>query len=407
MHLKNLIYKIICVISAVTVFCSGTIYADEIEGRMSAAYGYALNDTMREYGVVKGAKGEEFIDPYGGEISPGGIVHAEILNFDANNSPYLVIFCMNSDTRSAEAHVWRYDEETKKAVKLAKIDKPYHNIGRDRMGEFNVGYDDEKRYISYKQYENNILVSEEYYTVINNEAFMYVNKPKNVYDVGIMNFNCAYFHPNVDISGHNKLLGDFFSKLKNVAADSVTFEDMAERPTLEEEDKLEDVLSRAVHYTSFDILKCSSMQDYRKMLDETATCTDRFYLITNMYDLGNELYYVRFSTDRSFYNYTLLRRSNNIDGGYQILRVNADCIPLSDSELKQIAEEYSRCPLLYKKATGNVKLKSSIKKLNLPKVNVEKKLDEKVKVPVALIGGGIGAALLTVLWFVLSMSDDE
>lgn len=129
-----------------------------------------------------------------------------------------------------------------------------------------------------------------------------------------------------------------------------------------------------------------------------------------MYDLGNEIYYVRFSTDRSFYNYTLLRRSSSAEGGYQILKVATDCIPLSDSELYQAAESYSRCTLLFKEAAGDLRLKSTINLLELniklPEVNIEKIFDAKIKAPAALIGGGISLALLTILWFILSTDDD-
>ena len=386
------------------------VYADEIVGRMSAAYAYALNDILLEYGAMKTeAPGEALIDTEGGEISPGGTVYADMVNFDANNDPYMVVFTANSVERTAEAHIWSYDEQMKKAVKIAKLDKSYADIGRNQMGEFNLGYNGDKRYISYKTYENNVLVSEEYYTVMSGETFMYVNTPKNVCDSGIMDFNCAYFHPNVDISYYNKTLNTFFTDLKNAAADSVTIEDIAERLSTEDEAEVENILSKAVCYSDFDILRCKSMQEYRAALD-SQNCHDRFYLITNMYDLGDEIYYVRFSTDRSFYNYTLLRRSGSADGGYQILKVITDCIPLSDSELKMIKEEYSRCPLLFKKAHGSLKLKSGISAENLgiklPKLNVEKKLDSKVRIPAALIGGGISLALITALWFVLT-SDDE
>ena len=386
------------------------VYADEFVGRMSAAFGYALNDMIFEYGVIKTQQpNDAFFDPAGGEISPGGIVYADILNFDANQNPYLVVFTTNSDTRCAEAHVWKYNEETKKAEKIATLNKSYANISRDRMGEFNVGYNDEKRYISYKEYENNQLISTEYYTVMEGETFMYVNSPKNVYDIGIMNFNCAYFHPGVDVTDYNKALDQFFTNLKNSAADSVTFEDIAEKLKPENETELEKALSKAVQYSDFDILRFNSMEEYNAALD-TPNCSDRFYLITNMYNLDDEIYYVRFSTDRSFYNYTLLRRSDNVEGGYQILKVKADCIPLSDSELRQAKEECSRCKLLFKKASGRLHLKSGISfegaKLNLPKIDVEKRLDPKVKLPIALIGGGIALSLLIVLWFVIAMDDE-
>ena len=391
------------------VNCIEPVFADEIVGRMSASYGYALNDMIWEYGVIKSDNPQqEFFDTDGGEISPGGIVYADIINFDANDNPYLVVFTMNSDTHSGEVHVWKYNEQTKKAEKIAKLSKSYSDIPHSRMGEFNLGSNNEKRYVSYKEYENNVLVSEEYYTVINGDMFMYVNKPKNVYDWGIMNFNNVYFHPNVSVTDYNKPLDMFFSKMKDAAADSVTLDDMAEHLEPSDEDRLENVLSKAVNYTSFDILNCKTIEDYKSQLDKK-NCTDRFYLITNVYNLGDELYYVRFSTDRSFYNYTLLRRTDALSEGYQILKVNADCIPLSDSELAQIKDEYSRCPLLYKKASGKIKVKRNLEDIGikLPKLNIEKRFNDGIKLPAALLGGGIGLALITALWFVLTIGDDE
>lgn len=384
------------------------MYADEIDGRMSAAYGYALNDMIFEYGVIKTEqKNGALFDGSGADITPGGIVYADVMSFESDVEPYLVIFTANSVTRCAEAHIWKYNEQQKKAEKIAELEKSYDIISRDRMGEFNIGYNDEKRYISYKEYENNVLVSEEYYTVIDGNAFMYVNTPHNVYDVGIMDFNCSYFHPGVDVSDYNRTMETFFMSLKNAAADSVTFEDMAERLNEDDEKKLEKVLAKAVKYSDFDISKFKSMQEYRAEFDKP-DCSDRFYLITNMYDLGDEIYYVRFSTDRSYYNYTLLRRSDSAEGGYQILKVRADCIPLSDSELKQIKADYSRNMLLFKKASGKIRLKRTerVLDLKLPQLDIKKRWDSKVRIPIALIGGGISLALITALWFVLTMEDE-
>lgn len=415
--IKKILYKLICSLSALTLFAGTVSYADEppskpdsASGRMSAAYGYALNDMLFEYGAMKTeAPDDELIDISGAEISPGGIVYADLISFDAEKSPYLVIFTANSDTRSAEVHIWGYDEAQRSTKKIAELNRSYADIPRDCMGEFNIGYNGDKRYISYKEYRDNTPVSSEYYTIIDGEAFMYINTPPNVYDVGVMNFNCAYFHPGVDISNYNQQLSKFFTNLKNTAADSVTYEDISERLRLEDEEAIEAVLSRAVNYDDFDILRYSSMQKYREALD-TKTCSDRFYLITNMYDLGDEIYYVRFSTDRSFYNYTLLRRSSGAEGGYQILKVATDCIPLSDSELRQIKESYSRCTLLFKEAAGSLHLKNTINlfelDLKLPELNIRKIFDAKIKAPAALLGGGISLGLLTVLWFILSSDDD-
>ncbi len=416
----KLLYKLICALSAFTMlFSAGTLPADaakppdvsSAEGRMSASYGYVLNDIIFEYGAMKtGAAGDAFTDPAGGDISPGGTVYAELIPFDADKLPYLAVFTANSDTKCAEIHIWGYDEERRCAVKTAELSKPYGNIEPDSTGSFSVGSDGGKYYIAYRTSKNGVPGASEYYTVIDGEAYMYVNTPQNLSDTGVMEFNRAYFKSFKDISDYNKTLDDFFTQLKNTAADSVTYEDIAERLSPEDESEIEGALSAAVSYNYFDIADYNSMSEYRAALD-TKTCSDRFYLITNMYDLGDEIYYVRFSTDRSFYNYTLLRRSNSAENGYQILTVATDCIPLSDSELKQLKEEYSRNMLLFKKAPGSLRLKSGVEldllDSGLPELKINKLFDPNIKAPAALIGGGISLALLTALWFILLADDDE
>ena len=134
-----------------------------------------------------------------------------------------------------------------------------------------------------------------------------------------------------------------------------------------------------------------------------------------MYNLGDEIYYVRFSTDKSYYNYALLRRSDTVENGYQILKISTDCIPLADVELKQLKEEYSRNTLLYKKTKGSLKLQKKVKQegepeapqiTKAPKILIEKMIDSRMRLPAACIGGGIAIALLTILWVFLYGTDD-
>ena len=89
----------------------------------------------------------------------------------------------------------------------------------------------------------------------------------------------------------------FFDKLKNSAADSVTYEDIAERLSDEDEHQIEEVLKNVVSYTDFDIANYTTMDEYQNALNVEPN-GDRFYLISEAYNLGDEIYYVRFSTDR-------------------------------------------------------------------------------------------------------------
>lgn len=411
-------YKILCALCSLTVLLSCitldcTATSDEPVGKMSAIYGYVLNDYISTYGVISTSEENGAIyDEEGGEISPTGVVYGDVVNFDDNENPYLVIYITEGLYNTASCHIWKYNEETEAAERIAILEKEYDDIDRNRMGEFNLGWNDEKRYITYKEYIDNNVVSSEYYTVINGDALMYVNNPTDVYEAGIMDFNAYYFHPGIDVSNYNKTLGDFFDDLKNAAADSVTYEDIAERLAAEDEARVETVLAKAVAYENFDISNYDSIDEYQEALKEP-TNSDRFYLISNMYNLGDEIYYVRFSTDKSYYNYALLRRSDTAENGYQILKVSTDCIPLSDRELKQLKEEYSRNTLLYKKTKGSLKLEKKVKDTSgtpqattVPKIIIDKMIDSRMRIPAACIGGGIAVALLTILWVFLYGNDE-
>ena len=410
MH-KEKIHKLFCTLCAFTVF--GTLVplpasADDISGRTAGAYAYVLNDFMEKYGTITEENDSpDFSTPNGLDLN--GVYYSDVIDFDNNGDSYLVVFTLNSAERCAEANIWSFDEKTNEPAEVAKLSKSYAELPPNISGEFYIGYNDEKRYIAYKEHLGDTLVTNEYYTVISGDAFMYVNPPHNVDDLGIMSFSSVYFHSGIDISGYNKQLDTFFMNLKNESADSVDMDDMADCLSQKDEQEIEKVLSKAVNYKDFDISNFSSMEDYKTALQKTEN-SDKFYLITNMYNLGDEIYYVRFSTDRSFYNYTLLRRSDSAQDGYQILKVRTDCIPLSDRELMQIKEEYSRNPLLLKKASGKIKEKKehiSLKqKLNLPHINVTKCIDTKWRIPAAFIGGGFGLGLIIALWFVL-LNDDK
>lgn len=410
------LHKAVCLITVFVIsiaFCVIPVSAQN-NGIMASVYGYALNDYISNYGVVSTAVNNECF-AMGDEayMSPnGGIVYADFIKFNENDIPFMVIFLADKNKMCCEVHILRYDDEAKETELIGVISKPYDTIEENFCGEFNIGHFDGKSYISYKTYENHSLINSEYYTVIGNNAFMYVKSPEGISDIGIMDFNSRYFHSGMDLSNYNNTLGAFFKKLKDDTADSVTHEDISERLTLEEEEKLEDALSKAVNYCDFDISRFKSMAEYRVAMDNI-TNSDRFYLITNMYSLGEEIYYVRFSTDRSFYNYTLLRRSDSVENGYQLLKVRTDCIPLSDFELENIYNTYKRNTLLMKKTKIPLKLEKETKldkplfNFNLPKINIEKKLSESSKIPAALIGGGICLAILIAVWIILIKIYDD
>lgn len=419
--MKKRIYRALCAACSLSVLLSGvtldcTALVDEPVGKMSSIYGYILNDYLLKYGVITTDEINGTI--YGendGPIALSGVVYGDIVNFDDNENPYLVLYVTDGERSTASCHIWKYNEELQKAEEVAVLERPYDSIDGNCIGEFDLGWNDEKRYIIYKEFIDMELVNEEYYTVIDGDALMYVNNPTNVNQTDIMDFNSYYFHPGVNVSNYNQSLNDFFDHLKNSAADSVTYDDIAERLAPEDETRVEAVLSKAVTFESFDIADYDTLDEYRQALSEQPTNSDRFYLISNMYNLGDEIYYVRFSTDKSYYNYALLRRSDTAENGYQILKINTDCIPLADIELKQLKEEYSRSTMLYKKTKGALKLQRKVKDesepaspqiTRAPKILIDKMIDSRMRLPVACIGGGVAIALLTILWVFLYGSEE-
>lgn len=418
--MQNRLTRIVCLLTVFVIFFSLNISAfcsekekPNLEGIMCSAYGYTLNDLIYNLGVVSTAeKGESFsMGDRAYMPSGGGVVYADLVDFNQNGKPQMVVYLVDLASSSCQIQIFNFDEEKNQVEQIGVISKPYNEIAPDCSGEMSIGYDSGKSYISYKLYKNQILQSSEYYTVIDDNAFMFIKTPAGINDTGIMDFNSAYFHSNMDISYFNKTLGDFFKKLKDTAADSVTLEDISQSLSPDDENLVEDTLSKAVCYCDFDISRFQSMTEYKQAIN-IPTNSDKFYLITNMYHLGEEIYYVRFSTDRSFYNYTLLRRSDSAENSYQILKVRTDCIPLSDLELQNIFDSYKRNTLLMKKTPNSLALDNNNDKLKpkitLPKIQIEKFIPKQFKFPAILIGGGLALALLLAVWIIIMrMNKDD
>lgn len=406
MHLKNKILKLLCILCASSVLLLNVpVFALNDVGKMSSMYGYVLDDYIRTYGVIS----DEY--PHGSPDSgygTTGVIYSDLVNLDANMPPYMLIYLTEAKYEVVACHVWKYDAATKKAERIAILEKEYSDF-TDITGEFGLGWTDDKKYVVYREYRDGKIINSKYYTAIGDDAFMYVNNPAYINEVGIVSFNCAEVTSCINDSYYNEALSQFYDKLKDTAANSITLENFADRLSAEDEDKLESVASKVIGFKSFDISDYSSSEEYIEAVKSPVT-NDRFYLITHIYNLGDEIYYLRFSTDRSYYNYALLRKTDMTDDGYQILKVSTDCIPLSASELDEIKEEYTKNNLLYKKSKHTLKAEkvsadATEKPKREPKIKIDKVFDRNIRIPAACIGGAIVLALLTILWIKL-YSDD-
>jgi hypothetical protein len=398
----------------ITVFAVQTIDnapLDAPNSNYSAVYADVLNDYINCRGVISDEH------PYGFTGSrdsvPNGLVYADIVNFENNKDPYLVLFLSDSEKNSASCHIWGYDADNSQAKEIASIDRRYSSL-TERRGCFALGWNDAKRYIVYKELDDEETVSTEYFTVVNGEAFQYVTDPSDVSEAAVINFTNDSFRSDVDISDYNEALTQFFDKLKNAAADSVTYTDVFAKLDEQENDAITYAVEKASSIGNFDILSYNTIEEYEAALDEQRL-GDRFYLISSVYSLDDELYYVRFSTDRSYYNYALLRKTERAEL-YQILKVRMDCIPLGDRELKALHDSYSKSALLYKKAKSSADAytaptrapEKSDNFIGLPKmIHMPKLIGSNAKKPAAYLSAALTVMLMTGLWVFMYGSDED
>lgn len=415
-ELKSLFYRLLCLVSVFTLFCSVcTIraFSDDMCGKAASVYGYALNDEMALYGALSVTEPNENI-PNGAltGVYPAGVIYADIINFDNNENPYLVIFRADSGLPGICADVYRYDEKSGEAAAVTTLSRSY-SAEPGVTGEFALGFNDTDRYIIYNEYLDGERISSDLYTMINGIAYKRVEAPEYVREAGIVGFCGDMIYPSVDLTGYNHYLDDFFSSLKNASAASVTYEDIYERLEESEENRIEAVLTSAAKFSFFDIGNCADMHAYDTAL-RSPDADNVFYSITNLYDLGEEMYYVRFATNKSFYNYAILRRTASIDEGYQLLAVRTDSIPLSDVELESYRDVYSRNKLLYKKAKGSITVSVSRAKKTFKTeekgekpLSVPKAVNSSLRRPLGFIGGGICLGLIVLFWIIMASDNDE
>ena len=409
--LRKRLYRLLCFICAFTIMSALmciTVYADDYTGDKASVFARKLNEEMTGCGVLSTDEIGDFkaIDS-GAGIYPSGIIYADIIDFDNNSSPYLVIFKADPARGCVSAAIYIYDEGKRDASLVNIISKGY-NLPDGVSGEMTVGYNAEKRYIIYNEYTNGIKTRSEFYTAINGVGFSYMTAPVLVEETGVLSFKKNYLHPETDVSGGNYCLSDFFSYLKNLSANSVSYPDIADTVYVDELERIEKVLSRAARHSYLDIGQYSDINEYNAAMS-TEDTDNIFYSITNLYDIGEQLYYARFATDNAFYNFALLRRTNSIEEGYQLAMVQCDTIPLSDLELANAKEAYTHNRLLYKKARGMIAPEpGAFKMFDIRQVFAFPKLISRDwRKPIGFIGGGLCIVLFAVLWVQLGSEPEE
>lgn len=379
------------------VYATETPYASD--------YARTLNSAMLNCGIVS-------TDVLGGYIDinsqcPTGVLYADMVSFENGVNPCLVIVYSDGNKNSICCDIYRYSKSG--ADIITTISKPY-NIGANHIGELALAEGGDYRYIVYNEYDGGEKLCEEYYTIIEDDAFKRVSPPENKILFGMVSFANSYIHPEVDISYYNQPLTKFFSALKDAAAEDVTYTDILYNITDEEYDRLTRVLARTAEFTNqFDIGTYSGMSQYSLAVNNREG-HGKFNAITNVYDLGEEMYYIRYSTDLCFYNGTIVRRTDKVTDNYQILNVQNDCIPFTDAELKGLKEAYLKNKLVLEKSRGSMELKSE-PIIEVNKLNIDKPLDmpqiisPNLRKPLALIGGGVILGLFILLWVYFSDKD--
>ena len=174
--LKNRIFRFLSVFCSIVIALSCLTYsgasADEPVGKMSSVYAYVLNDYLYTYcAMYTEEAGDTLRDNGDGEFALSGVIHSEIINFDANENPYLVIFLADAGYNTASCHVWKYNEQEEKAERIAILDVNYTMLADGQVGGFALGFSNDKRYIIYRVYQDNVLTNSDYYTAIDGDAF--------------------------------------------------------------------------------------------------------------------------------------------------------------------------------------------------------------------------------------------
>lgn len=417
--LKKRLYRLLCFVCAFTILLSLMMlptWAEDQSGKKASVFAYALNDEMIKSGVITTIQGGECIaiDRAAG-IYPSGVIYADMIDFDHNESPYLVIWRSDAERGCISVDIYKYDAKTREAVLAGIISKGY-NIGDGISGEIAIGFNETQRYLVYNEYLGADKIKSEYFTVVNGTAFQFIDPPEYGTEAGVASFTKDMLRPEVDTTFYNHYLGEFFSGLKNASANSVTYEDIADVAVSDEIEKIEKTLSDTVGLGVLDIGGYTTLEKYNKALERTTT-DDKFYSITNLYELGEQLYYVRFATNRSFYNYAILRRTPALENSYQLLCIRCDSIPLSDRELEGLKEAYTHNKLVMKKARGTIVEKSgSIFGSRDKSGNTEKEQANKpftapklissdLRKPVGFIGGGVCLVLFVIFWIYIASDE--
>ena len=367
-------------------------------------YAYALNDSMYNFGVMSAERPKEY---FGTNVN--GVIYGDLLEFNFDGVPMLVIFRANSEQGVLVVDIYGYQKGAAKLI--TSIAKPV-NIADGNIGELSLGADGLHRYIIYREFLGENIINEEYYTVIDEDAFVRVDAPKNnIVSSGVVSFANSYLHPEVDISFYNRYLSDFFARLKDMSASSVEYEDIYDNITGDEKERISKVLVKTAGFDCFDIGDYYSMSEY-SMAVKRHNGKGKLNAITNIYSLGEELYYVRYSTDKSFYNGAMLRRTDKVEGKYQILSVKNDFIPYSDSEIDKLKNVYLKNKLVLEKSSGSIELKNE-PVINVNKLDIEKKFEipqkisPSVRIPAAIIGGGLCLALIAALLIYILSDKNE
>lgn len=387
---------------------SGAINPTDPAGKTASAFAHKLDDAIERYGVVETEeRGGDVELNYNEGIYPTGVIYGDIIDFDNNQSPYLVIFRSDGGQACASIDVYGYNAQ-KREVELKSMITRSYNLPDGKSGEFTIGCNDTKRYIVYNEYVDNEKTRSDFYTIIDGTAFRSVSEPQRVDECAVFSYSNNMMHPAVDVSNNNRALDEFICVLKDSSADSVSYTDISDTVAEEEEAKIETVLKHAAKFTRFDICEYKNMSDYNTAQRKTDS-DNIFYSITNLYDLGDQMYYVRFATDKAFYNHAILRRTKSIDEGYQLLIAETDSIPLSDMEIEDLKNAYSHNNLVYKKDSGSIVKKAG---LNLEMFSFDKIIDlpkpinPDLRKPAALIGGAICLVMFVVLWVYMASEEE-